>query len=169
MAMTCTNILEIQEAMMQVADCAKNLIGGRSPYNYRKWFIENSDHFKIVNKEASKDMAIKYHSKIQSCYYNCGMIAMFHSQYKYYEGYVWSNRIPIPLEHSWLVDSNQTVIDPTLILDAKFRRQKITNRTGDEYMGVHLPTNDLRKFILKNKISGPFILDYWHCKFQKID
>lgn len=122
---------------------------------YKEWLLDNTEYFAEINVEQSIKVSKNIDAQIKQCYYNC-LKATFGRRFKYYEGYVWSNRIQIPLEHSWLVKDGQ-VIDPTLII----KTQMLGDRMGDEYLGIELPLKFILKQALKTKRSGPFIFDYF--------
>lgn len=76
---------------------------GQPNYEYRKWFIKNAVLFRDSNEELSAKIAKIHHLKIQQCYFNSWMGLTYHPRTKYYEGYVWSETCPIPIQHAWLV------------------------------------------------------------------
>lgn len=128
---------------------------------YKEWLVANSTTFDFVNKEESKIISKSTDSKIKSCYYNC-MKGMYPKKYKYFEGYVAMKKIPIPLEHAWLVNKKGEVIDPTLIINSP----NDSDRTDSEYFGVEIDKFWLTKKCLKNKKSGPYLLEW---VLEKID
>jgi hypothetical protein len=127
-------------------------------YKYKLWLMENTKLFTKINKNESHRVRSRCDGKVKECYYNCWKALSLNQHYRYYEGYVNSKRIPIPLEHSWLVNKKNEVIDPTLIIDVD---KKIKNRLGDEYLGVEIPREYAYKKGFKTKKSGPYILDYF--------
>lgn len=121
---------------------------------YRKWLLNNFKYFTKVDVKESKRLS--ENAQVKRCYHNC-FNEMTDSRFKYFEGYTWTEEIPIPLEHCWLVKDDQ-VIDPTLAINVK----NITNRLGDEYLGVEIPKDFVFKKAVKVKKSGPFIFDYYN-------
>jgi len=78
------------------------------------------------------------------CFMNAGRLALSDPDLTYVEGYM--EFLGIPLEHAWVIDKQNNVIDPTL-----------PNGKGvTEYYGVPLKTDWFQKFILKNKYWGVF-------------
>ncbi len=63
----------------------------------------------------------------QFCYYNCLELLTTHKDLTYCEGFGLTNDLPLPLYHSWLVDSEDKVVDPTW-------------EEGDAYLGVKFNT-----------------------------
>lgn len=125
-------------------------------YEYHKWFKKNSEIFTDVNKELSELYSAMHYCKIKQCYLNSWLLAINQRTFKYYEGYVVSANCPVPLEHSWIVKAGQ-VIDPTLIIRVKGMKERI----GDEYYGMHIPTDYIRKKAIQTGKSGAYILDYY--------
>ncbi len=125
-------------------------------YKYHKWFKENAVLFEQVDKLRSELISIKHHCQIKQCYRNAWVTATSDSSLKYYEGFVISNNCPVRLEHSWVV-KNGIVIDPTLII----RVEGMKERIGQEYYGIHIPTDYVRKKAFQTGKSGAYILDYY--------
>ena len=139
---------------------------------YKFWFREEAEIFRQVDKELSEKVSVRTYAEIKQCFINC--FRGLDPDMKYFEGYVWSVDIPIPLEHSWLVKDDQ-VIDPTLIIGGKRlekQRKKYerkgyklpkdnTYRLGDEYAGVEIPMAWLFKECVKTKKSGPHLFNYF--------
>ncbi len=63
----------------------------------------------------------------KNCYYNCLELLRKHRDLTYCEGYAFTEDLPLPLFHAWLVNSKGEVIDPTW-------------KTGDAYLGVRFNT-----------------------------
>lgn len=47
------------------------------------------------------------------CYRNSQLFVMDNSEFTYCEGWAISARLPIPLQHAWVIDGDGKVIDPT--------------------------------------------------------
>ena len=152
-------------------------------YKYLKWFIDNSESFTDVDIDSSHTVSREHDCKVKSCYYNCWKVVSCGNlkNLRYFEGYVWSKRVPLPLEHSWLVDSKGKVIDPTLIITGELaykqmkkeyrnidRRHYVDDkkRFGDEYYGIEFPIKDLNKLVLKNEKTGGFLIELFLSKGQ---
>lgn len=163
----CKNLIGFKEQELELLKKMDN----PNPCRFLKWFLKNSEQFKDVNKKLSEKVSLQVDAKIKECYHNTWK-ASWDRGYKYYEGYVWSADVPLPLEHSWLTSYNK-IIDPTLIISnlevknqfkKKYKGIKHVserNRLGDEYVGVHIPTHILNKFVLKNEKTGGFLLEYF--------
>jgi len=141
--------------------------------HYKVWFKDQCEVFYKVDETKSKEVSDRTYAKIKQCFINC--FRGLEPGMKYFEGYVWSVDIPIPLEHSWLVKDG-VVVDPTLIISGdKLKKQqrkyfkkgyKLPNgneryRLGDEYAGVEIPSKWLFKECLKTKKSGPHLFNYF--------
>lgn len=171
MKQVCKNILSFQQAQLSMIKKG----GTENQIDYHSWFIKNAEHFHLaqVDQRLSEATSIAVDAQIKECYHNSWKGLMENLTARYFEGYVWSKNIPIPIEHSWLVTMEGRVIDPTLIINGeqlenqleKFNLKKhfgnIKNRLGDEYMGVYFPTNVINKFVMKKKATGGFLIDYW--------
>jgi len=76
-------------------------------------------------------------------------------------------KLGIPLEHSWLVNKDGLVIDPTLIISGnRFNKQMKKyggtfkdehNRIGSEYFGIKFTNAQINKYAIQTKKSGSFI------------
>lgn len=173
----CKNIIGFKN---QELGFLKTMTGNQNPYKYLSWFLKNSEQFNEVNKQLSQKISTEVHAKIKECYHNTWK-ASYNRNYKYYEGFVWSKDVPIPLEHSWLTYNNK-VIDPTMIIPIKEVNKQLRSKykglqskeennrdrlsrdrlgIDTEYVGVNIPTETLNKFVMKNKKTGGFLLEYF--------
>jgi len=79
------------------------------------------------------------------CYQNAGSVALgFHGDYPeltYVEGYAIPADVGIPLQHAWLVDKDGNVIDRTW-------------RDGVAYFGIPIPSENLRRIVLRTGVWG---------------
>lgn len=116
-------------------------------YKYHKWFLDNATIYSKINIEESEKMS-KY-AIIKRCYHNCYKLAMTRKNLEYIEGYTMSL---IPIEHAFLINKKNEVIDPTLGLSR--------DRIGSEYMGIKIPKHILKKLFNKRGYTPlPFL--YW--------
>lgn len=127
-------------------------------------------------------MILKINARVKECYHNT-WLAVLRTNLRYFEGFVWSKEVPIPLEHSWLIKPDGKVVDPTLGIsteetnrqmkrkwiakDYKLQTQR-ENRLENEYVGVHIPTEILNKFVFKNKRTGGFLFDFFLLQGQEL-
>jgi len=153
---TTSMILDQVEAEIQLMKNQNNYAK-----KYKVWFAKECEIFYEVDRTKSKKIAERFNTELKQCYYN-SFKALSEPGMKYYEGYVWSIDVPIPLEHSWLVKDGK-VIDSTLILDTDFSK----DRTGDEYAGIEISKHKLYKMCLKNGKTGPHLFDYFMEKTEK--
>lgn len=129
-------------------------------YKYRQWFIKNARSFDQVDRKLSESISKNDHCMIKQCYMNVWRAVLSDTKMDYYEGYVISDGVPVPLEHCWGVKSG-LVVDPTLIISVK---NLSYDRIGKEYCGIKIPTSYIIKRALKTKRSGPYLFDYWREK-----
>lgn len=174
----CKNLLEFKEMELKLLEKSNTKYSNHNPLQYLKWFLKNSEQFTQVNKELSEKVSIEVQAKIKECYHNTWK-ASWNRKFKYYEGYVWSKHVPIPLEHSWLT-SNDKIIEPTLIIPnyvvkkqiKKYGVKDFEGRHFDndeyEYVGVHIPTKILNKFVFKAEKTGGFIIQYFMSQGQEL-
>lgn len=64
--------------------------------------------------------------------------------YDYYEGIAIGSTIPLPIHHAWNAEGGK-------VIDSTWRSPETS-----EYMGVHIPTEKLRRIVLKNRFYGVF-------------
>lgn len=82
--------------------------------------------FTKINRELSKELAAKFETIENMCHYNSWKINLCIPELEYHLGFVFlDNEVAV---HSWLVDENEMVVDPTLILNEKY--------LGECYIGV---------------------------------
>jgi len=121
---------------------------------------------------------LKIHAKVKECYHNT-WLAVLGTNLRYFEGFVWSKEVPIPLEHSWLVKPDGKVVDPTLGISTEETNRQMKkqyriestreNRLENEYVGVYIPTQILNKFVMKNKRTGGFLFEFYQSQAKKIE
>jgi hypothetical protein len=121
---------------------------------YYAWILKNAQLFRDVDKERSKEFAKNLGLKIRQCYKNAWMISSY--GIRYFEGFVWSERVPIPIEHGWGVLDGK-VIDPTLAIKVKGN----DDRFGNEYYGIEFPKKTIDDLVWKNKCTGTFLTEYF--------
>lgn len=82
--------------------------------------------------------------EMKQCFANSQKLALhFPEEFTYWEGYVASDRLPIPIHHGWVIareDGQDVLVDPTLKYDFQKRysaRNILIGLTTDrEYFGV---------------------------------
>ena len=168
----CKNLIGFKK---QELSFLKTFKTNKNQYKYLNWLLKNSEQFTEVNEPLSQKVSIQVHARIKECYYNTWK-ASWNRNYKYYEGFVWSKNVPIPLEHSWLVYNNK-VIDPTMIIPIKEVNKQLKrkykglqseendrDRLGidTEYVGLHIPTETLNKFVQRESKTGAFLEDLFY-------
>lgn len=144
---------------------------------FHKWFLKNCEQFTTVDKQLTEKVILKINARVKECYHNT-WLAVLGTNLRYFEGFVWSKEVPIPLEHSWLVKPDGKVVDPTLGISTeetnrqmkrKYRLETTKeNRLENEYVGVHISTEILNKFVMKNKKTGGFLFDFFLSQGQEL-
>ncbi len=180
--MTKNHILEFKKMELKLLSKTKSM---SNQYKYLKWFTDNAEHFTDVDIDTSHTESREHDCQVKSCYHNCWKVIACGNlkNLRYFEGYVWSKRVPIPLEHSWLVDSKGKVIDPTLIITGELAYKQMKKeyrnierkhyvddkkRFGDEYYGVEFPIQYLNKLVFKHKKTGGFLIELFLSKGQEL-
>jgi len=150
---------------------------------FKEWFYKESELFTDVDKKMSEEVSLRNDCKIKECYRNTWISTSSFRTLKYYEGFVFSEDIPIPIEHSWLVTSDGKIVDPTLIINGKRLAQQLKkykqkpiekcglkerkSRLGDEYFGVQIPTDFVNKIAIKEMRTGAFVYEYFVQKIMQ--
>jgi len=123
--------------------------------NYYEWFSKNSKIYNSINKVQSVKVQRRNKTKIKRCFDNCYKALYQEKDLKYIIGYTYSI---IPIEHAFLVNNNNEVIDPTLSINTSGHK----DRYGSEYMGIEIPRNILTKILINNQNSFvPISYLYW--------
>lgn len=159
-----SQILQIEEMKLKLYE--KNGVDDVH-YKFQKWFLDNAKSFTEVDREQSELLSKKIQAEIKNCYYNSWRVANTDFSLDYYEGFVIDKELPIPIEHSWLVNTRGVVIDPTLIISGdRFKKQmkkygvktrEGINRIGSEYFGVKFTNKQVNQFAIKTKTAGSYL------------
>jgi hypothetical protein len=140
----------IEQYLTQMVDMMKQS-GHEKPAEFAyasiyEYFLKNGKQFQS-NPLSPEELEIlkndiKRHKslyKAKQCFYNAQRIAQNIKNAKYVEGYVWSNNIPIAIEHAWN-SLNGKVIDFTMFHTNNGKPVVGVIPEGWEYFGVELPT-----------------------------
>ncbi len=140
-------------------------------YKFQKWLIDNSKTYTKVDEVQSLKVSKQINAQVKGCYMNC-FRAVGIRGLSYCEGAVGGNDFLFPVEHAWLIDSNDNVIDPTLIisgnkLDKQMKKMYDVgdnynakrNRLGGQYHGVKFTNIQVSKIALKRKIHTTYLFD----------
>ena len=119
---------------------------------YHEWFLRNSQIYIKIDKVESKKLSKK--SIIKECFNNCFKLAYGHNL-EYIEGYTMSI---IPIEHAFLINNNNEVVDPTLAIDTDFSK----DRYGSEYIGIKIPNNILLEIRADTKKYDLYLPTLYH-------
>ncbi len=124
---------------------------------YHKWFKQTAKLYINVNKEQSRKLS-KY-ATIKRCFDNCSKLAYKYKKLEYIEGYVQSI---IPIEHAFLINDKNEIVDPTLAIKSGSGKYLGTDRFGSEYYGIIIPKNILKILKINNKNRfTPIPYLYW--------
>ena len=83
-----------------------------------------------------------------ACYYNSQLLALDNPELKYFEGTATTKKLGIPLEHGWCVFEGK-VVDVTW------------KESGDEYFGIEVPVDFIRKRMVETEMSRDVLRDYY--------
>ena len=143
--------------MSQLTEYIKDLSKCNQPNikNYYEWFSKNSKIYNSINKVQSVKVQRRNKTKIKRCFDNCYKALYQEKDLKYIIGYTYSI---IPIEHAFLINDNNEVIDPTLSINTSGHK----DRYGSEYMGIEIPRDILTKILINNQNSFvPISYLYW--------
>jgi hypothetical protein len=92
--------------------------------------------------------------KIKACFQNSQTLLCddWQSRFKYHEGYIMSQHVPIPIHHAWLT-IHDTVID--LTAQAIKRQNKDRRDEIVEYFGIEIPRELVLENMVTTKVYGP--------------
>jgi len=151
------NLLEYKKRELETMSNDKNDVS----YKYLKWFLDNAIYIKDINKSMSHELGLK--AEVKNCYRN-SFNNIWKQGLRYVEGYIFSKPCPIPLEHAFLIDDNNMIVDPTMgipeELKAKqFKKQGIeyipnkhkSDITQNEYLGIVIDNKTISSIICKRQ------------------
>jgi len=144
--------MEITDLEKYIDNMIKVLDKDHSVSRYYKWFKQNAKVYHVINKE--KSIQYSKQSIIQRCFDNSYKIVIKRKTLKYIEGFTLAYGIPI--EHAFITNSKNEIIDPTLAIPAcgEFERY------GVEYYGVEIPRNLIKMLRSKDNFN-PLPFRYW--------
>ena len=86
------------------------------------------------------------------CWHNAGSMVLEVNHLTYCEGYALAESLPIPLPHSWAIDPEENVVDPTW-------------NNGISYFGVPFDL-DYVMFTMLERGYYASVIDFWEKGFQ---
>lgn len=98
-------------------------------------FLAHAVPFNGYDRPKARRLARQEHCRKKRCFENCQNIVLEHPSYQYYEGYIFVEALNSRwvAKHAWLVDEEDAVIDPTIVL------QPLLRESRQKYLGVHVP------------------------------
>ena len=177
-------VMSVKEYCQRELEAYRKFSKGTTALEFKEWFVKNATLFKTVDRTLSEQLSERHNCKVKECYHNTWNILIVHADLKYYEGYTFSNRIPLAIDHSWLVTTDGKVIDPTLIINGNrfvkqmkkyyrltkseinIEKRKSEDRIADEYFGIEIPLKYIHKKAIQKKMTGAFLLD---CFIDNLD
>lgn len=142
--------MNIKTYLKQIRELVK---GNKNAKEFYSFIIEKGKEFK--NSEIKDERVLKWiksrKPQKKNCYYNSQLLALAVKGLKYFEGWAYTD-MGIPLEHSWLVDKKNKVID-------------VTWEKGVKYFGLEIPLDFVRKDMVKTGCSNSLLNKYY---FEKI-
>ena len=122
---------------------------GKPQESFYKWVLKNGKSFKEIDDDWAELKYASNEHKQRQCYYNSQMFALG-GKFEYWEGWYVTEGINLPLEHGWNV-LNDKVIDVTA-----HKRFNV-----NEYFGVKIPINYVRKMLVKTGYSDGYLGRYY--------
>lgn len=105
---------------------------------YYTYLFENMQYFTdkdLYIPQTKKEIKYIDSAIPKRCFDNCIKIAMKDKKFRYFEGFYLGGKIPLPLEHGFLVTEDNKVFDPTaMCIDLEVSL----------YGGIEIPTNELK-------------------------
>ena len=115
--------------------------------DYKEWFKKEATVFREIDRNQSKKLMEFANCKMRECYANSARNAR--NGFIYYEGYVKSPKIPIWIQHAFLV-YNGKVVDPTLAINDRIEE-------GTVYIGKEFYNPMIQ--MVKKKIFSPLLME----------
>ena len=124
--------------------------------DYYQWLDKSAQEFNVErNKYFTCTTSLK--PEMKQCYYNSLRYTWEDPDSQYYEGWVVSSQLGLPIRHAWIV-SNGQVYDPTFDL---VRMEYDEQDVDYAYWGVEIPQMFIMERVLKTEKSGPYLFDYF--------
>lgn len=134
---------------------------------YNKLMWEKGEWF--IGRKLAKDYPVcadykkRRRPKKKECFYNSQMFTVLEDAGKYYEGFMCDGIIAV--QHGWVVMDDGNVVDFTLEdRDRFFKKEKMPLRESPfpiAYLGLHVPTEFVKKKIVELKITTPMAHMYY--------
>jgi HAD superfamily hydrolase (TIGR01662 family) len=125
--------------------------------DYEKWLFKNCESL-MVERGEYFSCTMRYEAQMKECYYNSLMYSWEDVDAQYYEGWVVSESLSLPIRHAWIVKDGQ-VFDPTFDVLRRDRGSKTDERIY--YYGTHIPSGFMRLFMFYSSYAGPYLFDYF--------
>lgn len=138
--------MNIKEYLEKIRELVK---GSENAKGFYSFIIEKGKEFKgsaIENKKVLDWIKLMKPQR-KGCYYNAQLLALAVKGLKYFEGWAYT-KMGFPLEHSWLIDKKNKVID-------------VTWCDGVEYFGVEIPVDFVKKEMYETGYSNSLLNRYY--------
>ena len=125
--------------------------------DYYQWLNEMGREFN-VERNKYFTCTSSYQHQVKQCYYNSLRYSWEDPDAQYYEGWVVSSRLGLPIRHAWIVSDGE-VFDPTFEV---LRKEMGHDDNMDyAYWGVEIPSVFISERIVATGLSGPYLFDYF--------
>jgi hypothetical protein len=154
------SLMEYCKVMQNLGEQHPEMIEQCGEILYSKLMVEKGQRFVGFKKSDlypdAKEWRQIMRPKPKQCFYNAQLFVVDQDgPERYFEGYVYNY---IPTMHAWCVMPDGNVVDFTLeAANRSLKRDKITPGTPESvvYLGVEVPTDFIRSWIVSKKMTEP--------------
>jgi len=125
--------------------------------DYYQWLNEMGREFD-VERNKYFTCTTSYQHEVKQCYYNSLRYSWEDPDAQYYEGWVVSSRLGLPIRHAWIVSDGE-VFDPTF--EVLRKEMGYDDNMDYAYWGVEIPSVFISERIVATGLSGPYLFDYF--------
>ena len=121
--------------------------------DYYQWLNEMGREFD-VERNKYFTCTTSYQHEVKQCYYNSLRYSWEDPDAQYYEGWVVSSRLGLPIRHAWIVSDGE-VFDPTF--EVLRKEMGYDDNMDYAYWGVEIPSVFISERIVATGLSGPYL------------
>lgn len=132
--------------------------------DYYEW-LDNSAHEFNVERNKYFTCTTSLKPEMKQCYYNSLRYTWEDPDAQYYEGWVVSSQLGLPIRHAWVVSEGQ-IYDPTFDV---VRKQYDEQDVDYAYWGVEIPQMFITERVIETEKSGPYLFDYFFYTSAYVD